>query len=111
MNDDHAALAALLAELEAALHHCDAWSCILPRADRLESELPFCVDTLSFPEWLQFVLLPRLGALVEGRLPLPTASGIEAMGTLYFAGDARADPLLQILKRLDDLLGGTARPQ
>lgn len=111
MNDDHAALAALLAELEAALHDCDAWSCTRPRADCLESELPFCVDTLSFPEWLQFVLLPRLGALVEGRLPLPSASGIEAMGTLYFAGDAQADPLLRILKRLDELLGDAAALQ
>lgn len=96
----------LLQAIEDALRAQNDWSSIRPRPEQLASDQPFCVDTLSFPEWLQFLLLPRLWALVEGHHDLPAVSGIAPMAELYFAGKAGADRLVDLLRTLDQVLAG-----
>lgn len=53
-------VAGLLGELTAELQRLERWQADHPGSEALASELPFCVDTLSFDQWLQFVLIPRM---------------------------------------------------
>ena len=64
-------VAGLLGELTAELQRLERWQAEHPGAEALASELPFCVDTLSFDQWLQFVLIPRMEQLVLLQAPLP----------------------------------------
>lgn len=95
----------ILNRLEQAMRDIDCWQDAPVDPSALMSEQPFCVDTLSFEQWLQFLLIPRLSALIEGQLPLPTSSGIYEMATLYFKNRSDANLVLQSIQDIDDALG------
>ena len=100
-------LAFWLAQLEAELRRLGLWAATPPPAEALASRLPFCCDTLTFPQWLQFVFLERMRRLVESDAPLPRACGIAPMAEEWFAGSATdVGHLLDILRNIDDLLSG-----
>lgn len=101
-----AELQSALFELEAELRRIDFWQSEAPSAERLASQVPFCHDTLEFHEWLQWVFLPRLGAMLDtGRLP-PFACQIAPLAELSWEHDGReVAHAVALLARLDDLLG------
>lgn len=81
------------------------WDSVPPSPEALASEQPFCVDTLSFEQWLQWIFLPRMTFMLEAGMALPTASGIQAMGEEALRGRlAQAQPLLGLLAEVDRLL-------
>lgn len=101
-------IASLLIDLEAALRVAGLWEREAPGADALASIEPFCVDTLEFPQWLQFVFLPRMSALISAGEPLPDRSGIADMAEMWFQGRrARSGPpVLAVLREIDVAISG-----
>ena len=51
-------VAAALIDIEAQLRQLGHWDKEPPSAEAFISDQPFSVDTLTFPQWLQFVFLP-----------------------------------------------------
>lgn len=47
-----------------------------PSAQALSSIEPFCVDTLTFSQWLQWVYIPKMHAYMNQTGQLPQASGL-----------------------------------
>ncbi len=101
------AVALQLDAVEAALRASGHWQLQSPSPQALASTEPFCVDTLSFDQWLQFIFLPRLRALVASH-GLPTGPcGIAPMAEQALAGTALcAEALLAPLRNLDRLISG-----
>lgn len=92
----------LLLLLERSLMDAELWSTEEIAEDRLASKVPFCADTLSYPEWLQFVFIRKMQALIEGEDDLPSASGLFPMAQVYFGRDIfRYRELAGILLKLD----------
>ena len=92
----------LLLLLERSLRDAELWSTEEIAEDRLASKVPFCADTLSYPEWLQFVFIRKMQALIEGEDDLPSASGLLPMAQVYFGRDIfRYRELAGILLKLD----------
>lgn len=80
------------------------WQSHAPDTEAFNSNEPFCVDTMLPLEWLQWVLLPRMQALLDSGASLPKNFDI----TPYYeealdAGTSGRLPLLSKLKALDDL--------
>ncbi|MEE9448348.1 MAG: YqcC family protein [Arenicellales bacterium] len=50
-----------------------------PTDAAFQSGLPFCYDTMSFIEWLQWVMFPRTRELIDKQLPLPTVCEIHPL--------------------------------
>ena len=101
------AVAEVLIDIEAQLRRLGLWDKIPPSSQALASEEPFCVDTLTLPQWLQFIFLPTLYQMLECGQPLPGRCGIAPMGDEFFRGSELAvDELLLALKRVDELLSG-----
>ena len=101
------AVAEVLIDVEAQLRQLGLWDKIPPSSQALASEEPFCVDTLTLPQWLQFIFLPTLYQMLESGQPLPGRCGIAPMGEEFFRGtDLAVDELLHALKRVDELLSG-----
>ncbi|AEY01155.1 hypothetical protein GU3_06995 [Oceanimonas sp. GK1] len=97
----------LLTDIEQALKALGWWQDAPPSPEALASTQPFCVDTLSLPQWLQFVLLPRLRALVAAGSPLPTRIAVYPMAVESFRGmkeDTQA--LAEAIAQLDEALSG-----
>ncbi|MCF7201817.1 YqcC family protein [Pseudomonas oligotrophica] len=98
-------LADTLLLIERELRMAGLWSDSAPSAQALASCEPFCVDTLAFEQWLQWVLLPRMKAILEGDRPLPQVSGISPMAEVAFV-ERPVGGLLAALQRFDRLLSG-----
>lgn len=99
---------ALLA-VEQELRQLQLWEAAPPAPERLASEVPFCHDTLEFTQWLQWIFVPRLRAVLEGGHALPTACAIApiAEDVLARIGQERArdtGALLAQLLRIDGLI-------
>ena len=101
----HLALSALLMDLEAQLRNLNLWQLQRPSEDALASEQPFCVDTLTFPQWLQFIFVERMQVMIAQQLVLPSACQIAPMGEEYFkTADYAVSDILQCLLAIDQLL-------
>ncbi len=92
--------------IERQLRQLGLWAQQAPSAEALASQQPFCVDSLVFEEWLQWIFLPRLKSMLEANAPLPTASGIAAMAEQVFVGRAlEVKGLIAALEEFDRLIG------
>ena len=95
----------ILALLEDNLKNSELWSEEEISKEKLSSKVPFCADTLSYPEWLQFVFIRRMHAIVDGEDELPSASGLFPMAQVYFGRDIfRYRELASVLLKLDRAL-------
>lgn len=87
------------------LKDLELWQEQAPPPEHLASQQPFCIDTLTFSQWLQFVFLNRMQALVDGQQPLPAQCGIAPMAEEYFKPMALdASVLIQRLETIDRIL-------
>lgn len=97
-----------LLNIEAEMRRIEVWSSEPPSEQALASTQPFCIDTLAFTEWLQFVFLVRMKVIVEQGRGLPDVSGIAPMAEEYFR--ARPEPgerLVRELEAIDRLISGS----
>ncbi|RMQ44188.1 hypothetical protein ALQ04_00440 [Pseudomonas cichorii] len=91
--------------IERELRGLGWWQDAPPSEQALSSTEPFCVDTLEFEQWLQWVFLPRMKIILERDLPLPNASGILEMAEMVYAGRQDETRQLQaLLARFDQLI-------
>lgn len=94
-----------LQAIEQSMRELVLWQATPPEPEAFASTEPFCVDSMLAEEWLQWVFLPRMYALLDAHAPLPTRFAI----TPYFEEalkdkDPNCMPLLVLLERLDLML-------
>lgn len=89
--------------IERELRLLGLWSVDSPAPEALASVEPFCVDTLRFEQWLQWIFLPRMKVIVEADQPLPAASGICAMAEVVYR-ESQVATLLEALRGFDTLI-------
>lgn len=107
MDERFHALAEQLLLIERELRVLGMWNTTPPAQEALASCEPFCVDTLAFEEWLQWIFLPRMKVILENDEALPAASGILVMAELaYRDRQPFAHGLLQALGDFDRLISG-----
>jgi uncharacterized protein YqcC (DUF446 family) len=105
MSLKHISVAELLMDIEKELRELQLWEFESPSTEALASTQPFAIDTLNFPQWLQFIFIPRLYVMVELRAPLPSVSGVKPMAEEYFqALHLNSAALILHLERMDNLL-------
>jgi len=94
----------LLALINQEMIEQDLWQCTQPSKEALASELPFCCDTLSFAQWLEFILLPKMQMLIDSNMELPSEFGILAMAEQSFATiEQDTTKLLSLIAQLDEV--------
>ena len=103
MHDIPLRIADVLLEVEANLRTSGKWGNEQPSDNELASDQPFCLDTLAFEQWLQWIFLPRMKEILEQQHPLPMKSGIyEYAEDCLYGKDIKANNLLTLIKRFDD---------
>lgn len=103
------ALADQLLLIERELRLLGWWAPAAPAVERLASVEPFCVDTLAFEEWLQWIFLPRMKDIIEQGVGLPAACSIRPMAEMAWAVEgARVAVLLELLEEFDRLINTAA---
>ncbi len=93
----------LLNELELQLKANQLWQQepIDPRL--LHSQQPFCIDTLQFEQWLQFVFIVKMNELIKYKQSLPTKIALAPMAEVTWKGSY--DDVQRVLLSIDKLLG------
>lgn len=65
-----------LNELQKIMQKQGLWQTMPPADEALHSTQPFAIDSLTATEWLQWIFIPRMQALIDGKQPLPTQIAI-----------------------------------
>lgn len=105
MNNIHIAIAEALIDIENELRYLQLWDNEVISDEALSSEQPFAVDTMTFPQWLQFIFLPRMYYMIEKQMQLPGNCGIAPMAEEYFSVlSLPSSPLVSHLRKIDKLL-------
>ncbi|MBS4494131.1 YqcC family protein [Cronobacter sakazakii] len=96
-----------LQRVEQVLRHHQQWQSAAPHSSAFESTQPFCMDTLEPYEWLQWVLIPRLHALLDAGAPLPQAFAVAPYYEVALeTRNPSRDAFLATLVELDTLFAG-----
>ena len=90
--------------IERELRALGWWGEHAPSDEALASVEPFCVDTLDFSQWLQWIFLPRMKYILEQDMALPNASGILQMAEMVYQGRTEALRLMALLKGFDEVI-------
>jgi len=105
MIDKAERLAMTLDALMAEMQRAELWSEQRPPTEAFQSTLPFFTDTMSFAEWLQFVLIERLSEMLRVNAPLPAVSGIAVMAEHVWQGEQDKIEVISLIADIDELLG------
>jgi uncharacterized protein YqcC (DUF446 family) len=101
------AIADQLLLIEQALRQAGWWSTQPPSPEALASVEPFCIDTLDFEQWLQWIFLPRMKLIIENGLALPATSGVLAMAEMVYVNrPGQGQALMASLRQFDVLIAG-----
>ena len=91
--------------LEQALAAVQLWDAQPPSPEALQSTIPFMYDTLRIEQWLQWVFIPRMHALLDAGADLPDSCSIHPLAEHEWSGRAtRPVQVLATLAHLDALL-------
>lgn len=105
MNDLTLDLILLLNEIELEMQRIALWQGQPPEHSTFLSEQPFALDTMESYQWLQWIFLPRMRAIIDANADIPR----NFMLYPYFEEALKKEdldvlPLLMLIKRLDDLV-------
>ncbi|WP_104401987.1 YqcC family protein [Vibrio penaeicida] len=68
-----ARISILIENLKTALQQENLWESTPPSSEALASQQPFAYDTLEPHQWLQWIFITRLEAMISASQPLPSA--------------------------------------
>ncbi|MBQ4831650.1 YqcC family protein [Pseudoalteromonas sp. MMG010] len=71
----------------------------------LQSNVPFCHDTMAFEQWLQFVFIEKIQYIIDQKQPLPRNFAIAPMAQMMLANQPGSADIIDVLNQLDTLLG------
>jgi uncharacterized protein YqcC (DUF446 family) len=98
----HQQIGQTLRLISAVMQQQGLWQNAPPSDEKLASTLPFCVDTLTFSEWLQWVMYPKLIVIVETKATLPANSNMASMAEQAFKKEpSDTRELLALIVQLD----------
>ena len=101
-------LADLILEIEAEMRRIGLWENSRPEEAALASLVPFCHDTLSFQQWLQWVFLPKMKAVVETGDDFPARSDIHPLAEHSLEHLLqKTDGLLALIRQFDEFINTT----
>jgi uncharacterized protein YqcC (DUF446 family) len=103
--NEYTRLADIILSLELSMREQSLWDETPPSAKAMASSQPFSVDTLTFPQWLQFVFICRVKGIIEQQDSLPTSSEIVPMAEEYLTrADVDGKHILRSLRAFDQLI-------
>lgn len=109
MSGKHDCVAILLEleQLETELKALELWGGQenRPAEHLLNSQTPFCLDTIEFHQWLEYVLMARLRQMISDKGQLPAAMMVHTYAQEKYRGEwCKYRKLIGILQNLDRLI-------
>lgn len=105
IQDKAKAIRDLLHRIEAEMQRLGLWSTQPPTPEAFASTQPFCYDTMAFEQWLQWVFIARVRALLDQGGELSLRSQIAPLAEMIFEQmpDTDTSRLLALIAEFDAL--------
>ena len=68
-----------LQQLEADMRMASLWSEQPPSEAAMASTMPFMYDTMMVEQWIQWVFIPRMHALLDAQATLPSSCSVQPL--------------------------------
>jgi len=104
MPDIHKQAEGIANKIEAELKVLTRWDKVPLSKEKYKDMGTFGSNTMSFVQWLQFVLLPRIREIVKEESDFPAGSMLTAYAIREFQGDPDSGQLILLLYELDQLV-------
>ncbi|ODC04185.1 hypothetical protein BFW38_12255 [Terasakiispira papahanaumokuakeensis] len=95
--------------LEQRMRQANLWHCSTPSHDAMQSTEPFAVDTMHLEQWLKFIFIPRMRALIDGQHPLPERCVITPHAEQMWARP-QSDAVIEVLMAIDAFISENRMP-
>jgi|GEM_PF-3760993 len=96
---------AIVGQLKEAMLDAGMWPGDKP-AGEIEVKGAFGSENMSFAQWLAWVLIPRVEAIVEERGAFPSESNVAAYAVRELDGVSGGQEVVGVLAQLDELVNG-----
>ena len=93
-----------LQNLQQTMERLALWQTLPPHEEAFLSDQPFALDTMSPTEWLQWIFIPRMYALLEAQAPLPSRIAISPYLEKALKEEAYLAELLRPIIEIEELL-------
>lgn len=103
MPPDYAVVRAKLDAIEAEMKRGGFWQAAPLKPEQYHFTRAFALDTMAFAQWLQFIFVPRVRAIIDQRGQFPAQSMVGAQAAREFDGVAEANELVRLLSEFDAL--------
>ena len=110
MSDTPTLLRQQLQQLEAEMRAASLWSAQAPTEQAMASTMPFMYDTLQIEEWLQWVFVPRLHALLDANAALPNNCSVHPLAEHEWTNRLSAATHRTALQLLADIDATLSQP-
>lgn len=98
-------VADLMLELEKELRQHELWVDESPSLEQQMSTEPFACDVMPLQQWLQWIFLPRMKAIVESDADVPHACNISAYAEETLAKlEQDTTSVVNIIRQIDEVL-------
>ena len=94
-------------EIENELRRLNRWQHFPLSSDKFEDMGAFGSNTMTFEQWIQFVLVPRIDHIVLNKGELPADSMLATYAVRVFDGDPDASNIVGLLNEIDELINIT----
>lgn len=95
-----------LGAIEAEMKKIGFWQNEALEAEKYNFKAAFAADSMAYPQWLQFVLIPRVKAIIQSKGLFPAGSMVGVKAIREFDGYSEAQGLTDLLCEFDRLFGG-----
>lgn len=93
-----------LQNLQKVMQQQGLWQSQAPDEQAFLSEQPFALDTMTPTEWLQWIFIPRMFALIDAKVALPTQISISPYLEEALKEEVYLHELLMAMKAIEGLL-------
>jgi uncharacterized protein YqcC (DUF446 family) len=104
--DPYQAAASHADQIESELRALNVWQAEPPLPSAFQSKRAFFADTMSFYQWLQWVLLARVRDIIATRGSFPSSSSVGAYAVRELDGCDEASELIHTLSEFDQFIEG-----
>lgn len=95
----------LLSQVEEELRRLECWQAMPPSPEAMASTTPFCMDTMAFTQWLQWIFIPRVRAILDHGGDLPKGANIKPYAEEALTLEKiEASRLLALVEQFDQLM-------
>lgn len=89
--------------IKQALQDTQLWQSAPPHPDAFLSQEPFALDTMQAHEWLQWIFIPRIYALIDANAAIPQFALHPYFEEAFKQQEQDLTQLLDLIKQLDQL--------